>query len=217
MTTLFNAARPDRPDYDGDIRLLYRTQPKKQKKLPTFFSIRQIVASIRLYRAARNGDIPCRVAIGELYDFVFWTEELRSLVSKKTMGNSIIHSVLHEPRILRNVRHEQAQMTYNFNSPKELEYGLEWHLSAVLYKWLDANGDWPKDRAEWQPRMQEELDLLVTSDDTENFLMEDAAELIFMEPNWKQIASTYPERRPPLIEKPAPVLKRAKPRDLSRF
>lgn len=214
MKALFNAARPNRPDYDGDIPLLYRTQPKIQKRMPYFFSMKQIISAIHLYRAVRNGDIPSRVAIGELYDFVFWNEKLRSLVSKKIMGNSIIHSVLYDPRSLRNSRTEEAKPVYNFQSIKDLEYGLEWQLSAVLYKWLEMNNDWPKNRNEWQPRMQEELDLLVVSEKTENSIMKDEVKLMFMEPDWRKIAETYPERKLPPV-KEVSSRKIPKPRDLS--
>lgn len=221
---MFNAAQPIRPDYTEDgTPLLYRTQPKKQTRLPKFYSIQQILASFRLYRAARRGDVPLQVPIGDLYDFCM--EGIYDIVSKNAMGHAVINSVLYEPRKLLNRKDIKATMTYRFLHPLDLTYGLEWQLSVVLYQWLaDICHDFPKDRDEWQSEMESLLDELGTSEFThylKNFeepIIEDNAELSMMEPEWSKIMTIHAERK--VSNKPQPTLRemtRPKPRDVSAF
>ena len=218
---MFNAAQPIRPDYTDDgIPLLYRTQPKKQSRLPKFYSIQQILASTRLYRAARRGDIPGQVAISDLYEFTM--EGIYDVTSKNAMGHSVVNSLLYEPRKLLNRKDIKATMTYRILNPLDLIYGLEWQICAVLYTWMDKNGEFPKDREQWQPKMDETLDELANSDHIdylglfEEPLLEDAGELMMMEPDWIKIIQSYPERQ--IRNKPRAIpkdLTRPKPRDMS--
>lgn len=198
---MFNQSQPPRPDFTADGNpLSYRTQPKQIKRRPRFYSAHQMVSAMRLYRAACNLDIPQGVAIGELYEFVFYTEELKALVSKNTMGSSVIHSVLYEPRVLKNTRETGALMTYQFREIDDLRYGLEWQICAPLYHWFLKNDEWPKDQAEWIPKMAESLKEIGNSDETEYVglyeepLIEDSIHLTFKEPDWNGIARRFPER-----------------------
>lgn len=219
---MFNAAQPIRPDYTDDgIPLLYRTQPKRQNRIPKFYSIAQILASCRLYRAARRGDIPLQVSISELYEFTM--EGAQDIISKNAMGHSVVNSVLYEPRKLLNRKDIRATMTYRILHPLDLVYGLEWQICAVFYHWMEKNGEFPKEREEWQPKMEETLNDLASSNHSdyiglfEEPLLEDASELMMMEPDWLKIMEKHPERQ--IRNKPRAIpkeLTRPKPRDISR-
>lgn len=221
---MFNAAQPIRPDYTDDgTPLLYRTQPKRQNRIPKFYSTAQILASCRLYRAARRGDIPLQVSISELYEFTM--EGAQDIISKNAMGHSVVNSVLYEPRKLLNRKDIKATMTYRFLHPLDLTYGLEWQICAVFYHWMDKNGEFPKDRGEWISHMESILNELSNTNHSEYLglfeepLLEDAGELLMMEPDWIKIMSSNPERQIKNAPRPTALkeLTRPKPRDMSEF
>lgn len=219
----FNASQPDRPEETVDgTPLYYRTQPKNIKRIPNFFTPHYIISSLRLYRAARAGQIPESVAIGELYDFVF--ANCSDLVSKKTMGSTVVHAVIYEPRLLKNSRAVGgALMTYQFRNISDLIYGLEWQICAALYAWMNRNGEWPTDQAEWKPLMEKTLDEIAELSEKEfvDLYEKDMIEqcAYWKEPPWREKIAQYSERAPvhrikrQEIERPAPT----PPRDLSRF
>lgn len=194
---MFNKAQPIRPDYSVDgVPLLYRTQPKNITRIPKFYSLPQILSALRLYRASRAGDIPNQVAIAELYDFAMFG--ITDIVSKSNLGSTVVHSVLYEPRKLINRKNIKIMVTYRFLHPLDLQYGLEWQICCVIYSWLYKNGEFPKDKEKWQPKMEEILEEIAFSPDYKSLyedpIIEDANEIALMEPDWKKIISLHPER-----------------------
>lgn len=196
---MFNKAQPPRPDYTDDgTPLLYRTQPKKQTRMPKFFSISHILACCRLYRAARADDIPEQVAIADLYDFTM--DGAEDIISKNAMGHAVVNSLLYEPRKLLNRKSMKPTMTYRLLHKLDLQYGLEWQICSVMYRWLTHTGEFPKEQDQWHSKMEEILEELAVSDHTdylglyEEPLIEDSGELIAMEPDWITIMKRNPER-----------------------
>jgi len=220
---MFNRAQPLRPDYTEDGQpLLYRTQPKKQKRHPKFYSAPQMIAAMRLYRASHADAIPENVAIVDLYEYALG--DVAEVVSKNAMGNAVIAALLYEPRKLKNNKAvEKPTMIYAMLHKLDLRYGLEWQICAPLYHWFLMQKDWPKEEADWIPRMEETLDEIANSGHREYLslyeepLLEDAVELMFKEPDWEEIQSKFPERQiqNKVIQDRQPPEERTPPRDMS--
>ena len=145
---LINPYQPVRPRIteEGDL-LRFRTRPKKCKKLFALHTVAHQVCALSLYRSARGGFVPKRVAIRELFD---WLDI--GLFNKRNLGNVVVNSVIYEPRVLLNRKDTGPMMTYSFLDVKELEFGLEWMVCIILRKLM-------KD-IESPEEMAEELDML---------------------------------------------------------
>jgi hypothetical protein len=146
----WNPAQPRRSEYTThpetgeSMPLLFRTRPRPgyAKPFPVTFYRNQI-AQVRLYSACRHGEIPIRVSQGEIYECYFSQDEF---VNKAIMGQTIINSVLYEPRGLvhRPSIAPKPFQAYTFFHEKELEYGLEWQICTWLWQILRDEGRVPK-------------------------------------------------------------------------
>lgn len=220
-TLMFNAAQPIRPDYSAEGNpLLYRTQPKKQKRPPKFFSLPQILSAMRLYRAVRKDKVPMQVPIIDLYEYAM--KGATDIISKNSMGASVVNSTLYEPRRLVNRKGMKATMTYLFLEIDDLKYGLEWQICAPLYHWFLMNGEWPEDRAVWHNFMDETLNEIANSEHTdylglyEKPMIEDNLDLLMKEPDWSLILAKNPERNITNSRSRPNEEPQGEPRDFSR-
>ena len=200
---MFNRAQPPRPPSDEEGPIWFRTQPKKVKRIPRFFALHHIICAMRLYRAAREGAIPSGATIADIYDYVFYTPELQRIVSKNTMGSSIVNTVIYEPRILKNKTRtgEGAFMTYVFRHSKDLEYGLEWQICAPLVRWMQMDLQITTQPIEEQVQLVSETleDIATFSEhdyvnDFENQIAAVSVDLMMKEPDWREIWRKHPER-----------------------
>lgn len=207
---MLNRHQPIRPRFDPSSNqpLLYSTMPKKdQKRKPKVCTYPARVAQMRLYRAARRGDIPSVVAIGELYSYLF--DDLRSLVNKTHLGNAVMPSLIYEPRVFKNVKSLGGpMMTYVFRHPLELQYGLEWQICVWLRRFLNQ-GRPAHMHVSGPEEMERELDAIADGAD-----YEDDLEFHMEEPLWDEILLNVHEWEPPHRQREA-APEREKPRDLS--
>jgi len=218
---MFNKAQPSRPEVDEEGILWYRTQPKDHIRFPRFYSIHHLVAVLRLYRAAREGAIPSGAKIGDVYDYCFFTQDLRNTSSKTSMGHAVVNSVLYEPRVLKNRNRKGlgVSMTYIFRNPMDLTYGLEWQICAPLFHWMQVNKEITKEHTyeDMQQIMQDALDEIATSSEKEYLnlyetpLVSDNILYVMKEPDWRELLVKYPERKVDQHIKESQVFPRKKP------
>jgi hypothetical protein len=174
---------------DG-VHLNYRTLPVIGDRF-TVTHPYNMIAAARLYRGVRRGEIPNFVAISDLYDFYFGDKQYG--LSKRTMGAVIVRTVRYNPRKLLGIskNNDKMRVIYSFGHMKEFEYGLEWMICTWLRRFLNETLALSGDRlVSGQLRMEEELEVMVNSDEIEfeenyisplwNFEMP--------EPDWKAVA-----------------------------
>jgi hypothetical protein len=139
MINDFQPIRPILHPTTGDL-LQYSIKPKNRNKmrLCDVTKMESRIASLRLYRHARSGDIPQQVVIRELYSYVteFVNPNLIIKISEMKMGVVVTESVRYEPRKLINNRaYHKAASSYSFLTDLDLQYGLEWQICL----WLKDN------------------------------------------------------------------------------
>lgn len=196
--TALNRHQPDRPRVLDNVHLNYRTLPVLGDRF-TVTHPYNMIAAARLYRGVRRGEIPNFVAISDLYDFYFGTKQYG--LSKRTMGAVVVRTVRYNPRKLLGLskNNDKMRVIYAFGHMKEFEYGLEWMICTWLRRFLNETLALSGDRlVSGQPRMEEELEVMVNSDDVEfeenyitplwNFEMP--------EPDWNVVAAGLEE--PPM-------------------
>jgi len=111
--------------------------PKERGNKVSICTFRSQITQMRLYRAVCQGDVPRQVSISDLYEFAFY--DVKEIVSKRQMGTIVVQSVMYEPRVLmNNAMVGKPTMSYVFGDVLELQYGLEWMLSAWLLKFLNS-------------------------------------------------------------------------------
>jgi len=120
-----------------DRTLRFTTMPKERGNKVSICTFRSQITQMRLYRAVCQGDVPRQVSISDLYEFAFY--DVKEIVSKRQMGTIVVQSVMYEPRVLmNNAMVGKPTMSYVFGDVLELQYGLEWMLSAWLLKFLNS-------------------------------------------------------------------------------
>lgn len=192
------------PSQDKTLR--FTTRPKEKRIKVSFCTFPSQITQMRLYRAVCQGYVPEQVAISDLYDFAFF--DVKDVVSKRQMGIIVNQSVLYEPRVLiNNSIVGKATMSYVFGDVLELQYGLEWMLSAWLLKFLNstaASGEAIGTIEEFA----EELDILGGSD---RMTYMDVYELPlkeirkpFAEPDWSEYEEEMIIEQPKELTEPAP-------------
>jgi len=216
---MFVPFQPPRPDYDeNDNPLLYRTQPKRQPRPPRFWRASQFAMACRLYRAAHDGAVPSGAAINDIYQYCVHEPNKQDIISKHQLGYAVVHAVMYEPRLLKNIRGEGAWMTYIIHNPLDLIYGLEWQICGPMWSLYQIGegldpADFTKAGArEWGEERLSELRQFSDSeylDVIESFAFEHGECLAEKEPQWRtNVWPKYPERlRPEPLEeeKPQPV------------
>lgn len=207
---MFVPIQPQRPDYDDqDNPLLYRTQPKRSKRPPKFFRAAQFAMACRLYRAAHERAVPSGAAINDIYQYCVYEPPMQDVISKHMLGNAVVHAVLYEPRVLKNIRGEGAWMTYVFGNELDLMYGLEWQILAPLTVLTEIDGSQPEfenkqEQKKWGAEQLEEIASLSEQqylEIYESFAFENGNALAQREPQWRMIWMKYAER-----PKPEPIV-----------
>lgn len=205
---LINKHQPVRPRISpsGEV-LRYKTMPTLSQRAYLVTDQRNMVAQLRLYRAVRRGLIPNHVSIDELHNYLFYDYPL---ITKKVMGATVIRTTMYDPRRLKGVtkNNPKACMLYSFHDMLEFEYGLEWMICTWLRNFLNAESA-PKDHIAGPERMEEELDILVNTDDEDVIDVYETPLWAFTmeEPPWISLTSGKREQVPaPSEAAPAPRL-----------
>jgi len=96
-----------------------------------------MICAMRLYRAARAGHVPPRVAIGELYDYLVQDDTgPTNPFSKVHLGSIVINSVWYEPRKTFQQK-PRARSVYLFHDKRDLIFGLEWMLCMFFKDYFE--------------------------------------------------------------------------------
>lgn len=203
---MFVPIQPQRPDYDDDDNpLLYRTQPKISKRPPRFFRAAQFAMACRLYRAAYDGAVPSGAAINDIYQYIIYEPPMQDVITKHMLGFAVVHAVLYEPRVLKNIRGQGVWMTYFFRNPLDLIFGLEWQILAPLTILTELDNSQPnfenkQEQKLWGADQLEEIRSISEErylEIYESFAFENGEVLAQREPQWRSIWTKYAERSRP--------------------
>lgn len=184
--------------------LSFRTYISFPKSEYDLFDLRNIICQTLLYRWVKNEFVNW-TPIADLHGYLFWDHPT---VSKRHLGSTILQAVAYDPRKLKGQtkNNPRACMTYVFQNPKDLEYGLEWMICIWIRRVALANSsknveDALTELAEtnsedlislfWDPMMQSVVRATIRDFDWEAL--------------WEQHELVIQRRRP--IVKPRPVLR----------
>lgn len=192
--TQLNRHQPDRPRIVDGVDLQYRTLPVIGDNF-VVTSPTNMIASARLYRETRRGNIPNFVACSDLHDFCFPDGHVG--LGKRTMGSVIIRTVRYNPRKLLGVskKNDKMRQIYAFAHMAEFEFGLEWMICTWLRKFLNDHVAQKGDVVSGPDRMDAELSILANCSDEEfvSIYEEPLWEFRMDEPKWSELAQGMSE------------------------
>lgn len=208
---------PTRKIEGSPAPLLFATMPKlNRERLVVITSPAARIAQMRLYRAARAGDVPEQVSIAELHEYCFG--DIPEFVSKTQMGYMVVSSLIYEPRKLINRKDVgKPTMSYVFRTDLDFQYGLEWMICSWLGRFFKEAA--AQEAIPGPDEMADELDALANSDETmyREFYEEPSYDWALDEPNWFKLTQGFSEQVPPSGAEHRPERRSAPPRDLSKL